>query len=193
MREILWRAESFGDICGIITAQFAYGTALLRADEASRDEAIEVLEHARANIVKHNVMATNLMPAIAADLAIDAARKGRRDEAIDDLRALIALHMDRGVRVEIGCTGEALVKLLIDRGGADDFVEAHCIVDEWRLRRPDIPAADLWWLKSRALLAKAEGDLARHAELATEYLELCEKLDARGLLAEARRMVNMGG
>src|SRR5205823_1955987 len=30
MREALRRAEAFGDICGIITAQFAYGTAILR-------------------------------------------------------------------------------------------------------------------------------------------------------------------
>jgi adenylate cyclase len=192
MRDAVRRAESFGDICGIITAQFAYGTALLRADEASRDKAVEVLERARANIARHNVMATNLMPAISADLGIDAARKGRRDEAIHELRTLFARHMDGGLRAEIGCAGEALVTLLIDRGRADDFAEANHIVDEWLVRRPGIPAADLWWLKSRAFLAKAEGDSARYAELAREYVELCEKLDARGLLAEARRMVDTG-
>jgi adenylate cyclase len=192
MRETLRRAESFGDICGIITAQFTYGTALLRADNASRDEAIEVLERARASIVKHKVMATNLMPAIGADLAIDAARKGRGDEAIDELRDLFAVHMARGVRVEVGCTGEALVGLLIDRGGTADFAVAHQIVDEWQVRSPGIPAADLWWLKSRALLAKSEGDLDGYGELAKQYLELCEKLDARGRLAEAREMVGTG-
>jgi adenylate cyclase len=190
MREAVRRAESFGDICGIITAQFAYGTALLRADDATRDEAIEVLERARNSIMRHKVMATNLMPAIGADLAIDAARKGRRDEAIDDLRALFALHTNSGVRVEVGCTGEALVKLLIDRGATADLAEAHRIVDEWRALRPSIPAGNLWWLKSRALLAKAEGDLGRYAELAKEYLELCEKLDARGRLADARQMAS---
>jgi adenylate cyclase len=192
MREALRRAESFGDICGIITAQFAYGTALLRADDASRDEAIEVLERARASIVKHKVMTTNLMPAIGADLAIDAAPKGRRDEAIYDLRTIFALHMDSGIRVEVGCTGEALVTLLIDRGATDDFAEAHRIVDEWEARRPGIPATDLWWLKSRALLAKAGGDWDGYAEMATRYLDLCEKLDARGRLAEARQMVRAG-
>jgi adenylate cyclase len=189
MRETLRRAESFGDICGIITAQFAYGTALLRADDAARAEAIEVLERARAGIVKHKVMATNLMPAIAADLAIDAARKGRRNEAIDDLRALVAIHMASGVRMEVGCTAEALVKLLIDRGEPEDLAEAHQIIDEWLVRRPAIPAADLWWLKSRAALAKAEGDSDGYDELAAQYLLLCENLDARGRLAEARRMV----
>ncbi len=68
--------------------------------------------------------------------------------------------------------------------------EAHRIVDQWQARRPGIPALDLWWLKSRALLAKAEGDSDGYAELAKQYLELCETLDARGRLDEARRMVS---
>jgi adenylate cyclase len=192
MREALRRAELFGDICGIITAQFAYGTVLLRANDTSPEEAIAVLKRARANIIKHKVMGTNLITVIGADLAIDAARKGRRDKAIDELRALFALHMDCGVRVEVGCTGEALVRLLIDRGGPDDFAEGHRIVDEWQVRRPGIPATELWWLKSRALLAKAEGNIDDYAALAQQYLELCERLDARGRLAEARRMVGAG-
>jgi adenylate cyclase len=191
MREALRRAESFGDVCGIIAAQFAYGTVLLRADDASREEAIEMLERARGSIAKHKIQ-THLMTAIGADLAIDAARNGRRDEAIDDLRALFALHMNSGVRMEVGCTGEALVRLLLDRGTTEDFAESHRIVDEWQARRPGIPATDLWWLKSRALIAEAEGDGDGYTELAAQYLELCEKLDARGRLAEARQMVSAG-
>jgi adenylate cyclase len=192
MREAVRRAESFGDICGIIDAQFACGTVLLRARNTSREEAIDMLRRARASIEKHEVQ-TNTMTAIVADLAIDAARNGRRDEAIDDLRALFALHVDSGIRFEVGCTAEALVKLLIERAHIADFTEAHCIVEDWRTQRPGIPAADLWWLKSRALLADAEGDLGAYAELAAEYHELCEKLDARGRLAEARRMARTGG
>jgi adenylate cyclase len=187
-REALRRAESFGDICGVITAQFAYGAALLRADEARRDEAIEVLHAARERIAKYRVMTTNLMPAISADLALDAARRGQRDEAIDDLRALFTVHAECGVQAEVGCAGEALVTLLIDRATPDDLAEAHCIVDGWRERRLGIPAADLWWLKSRALLAEAEGDSTGYAELSAQYLALCRKLDARGRLVEAYRM-----
>ena len=137
-------------------------------------------------------MATNLMPALSADLSMEAARNGRRDEAIDELRNVFSLHMDGGLRAEIGCAGDALVKLLIDRGEAEDFAEVRALLDDWKVRRPDIPAADLWWLKSRALLAEAEGDSDLYAELSKEYLALCEKLDARGLLAEARRMVGTG-
>ena len=40
MRDALRRAESFGDISGIIAAQWAYGTVLLRAEKGPTDEAI---------------------------------------------------------------------------------------------------------------------------------------------------------
>ena len=98
--------------------------------------------------------------------------------------------MTGGSRVLVGCAGEVLVGLLIERGSADNLSEAHRIVDHWQDRRPGIPALDLWWLKSRALLAKSEGDFGGYAELATQYLSLCERLDARGRLDEARQMVN---
>jgi adenylate cyclase len=189
MRDTLRRAESFGDICGIIDAQFGYGTVLLRTRHAFRDEAIDVLGRARASIEKHEVQ-TSTMTAIVADLAIDAARNGRRDEAIDDLRAVFAFHMDNGIRVEVGLVGEALVRLLIDRGGTDDLAEAHRIVDEWQFQRPGIPATDLWWLRSRAWIAKAERNFGEYIYQAKQYLELCVRLDARGRLAEARRMVS---
>jgi adenylate cyclase len=188
MLDALRHADSFGDICGIITAQCAYGTVLLRAKNASHDEAIDVLDRAQANIQKHEVF-TIALATIGADLAVDAARSGRRDEAIDNLRTSFLLHTNRGFRVFAGCTGETLVELLIERGAIDDLTEARRIVDEWQAQRPDIPALDLWWLKSRALLAKAEGDSDAYVELANQYLGLCEKLDAHGRLAEARRMV----
>jgi adenylate cyclase len=189
LRDALRRADSFGDICGIITAQCAYGSVLLRAENALHDEAIDVLHRAHANIQKHKVF--SLVVAITdVDLAVDAARRGRRDEAIDDLRTSFLLHTSGGFRVFAGCAGEALVELLIERGSIDDLTEAHQIVAEGQTRRPGIPALDLWWLKSRALLAKVEGESDGYAELATQYLELCEKLDARGRLDEARQMVN---
>jgi adenylate cyclase len=188
LREALRRAESFGDISGIVPTQFAYGTALLRTGNVSYDAAIAVLETARAGIQKHGIL-TYLLPIIDADLAVDAVRNGRRDQAIDQLRALYALHISRGHRVVVGNAGEALVMLLVDRGATGDLAEAHRIVDEWQVRRTGVPALDLWWLKSRALVAEAEGDRDGYADVAAQYLELCEKLDARGRLTEAHRMV----
>jgi len=189
VREALRRAESFGDISGIIPAQYSYGIALLRAEDGSPDEAIEMLERVRTSVQKHKIF--NFAAAtIDAVLEIDAAHKGQPDEAIDVLRASFSLHMASRSRLFVGCPGEALVGLLIERGSTDDLIEAHRIVNEWKAQRPGIPALDLWWLKSRALLAKSEGDSEGYAELAAQYLELCEKLDARGRLDEARQMVS---
>jgi adenylate cyclase len=188
-REALRCAESFGDISGIIPAQYSYGIALLREENGSPDEAIDLLERVRTSVQKHK-MFTFAAPTIDAVLEIAAAHKGQPDEAIDVLRASFSLHMASRSRLFVGCPGEALVGLLIERGSTDDLIEAHLIVDEWKAQRPGIPALDLWWLKSRALLAKSEGDFGGYAELAKQYLSLCEKLDARGRVAEARRMVN---
>ena len=190
VREALRRAESVGHISEIILAQMACGKVLLRVEDAALNEAIDVLHKAHANIRKHKSL-TIALPVVGADLAIDAARHGRIDEAIDELDATFAVQMSGGSRVFVGSAGEALVGLLIERGSTDDLTEAHRIVDHWQDSRPGIPALDLWWLKSRALLAKVEGHSEGYAELATQYLELCEKLDARGRLDEARQMVNL--
>jgi adenylate cyclase len=189
MRNVLRRAESFGDVFGIIAAQWAYASALLRSGGQCRDEAIELLERVRASIAKHKVWRLALTTVVP-DLALDAARRGKRDEAIAELRESVAVQMTGGSPVFAGCAGEALVELLVDRGTVDDLAEANRIVDQWQTRRPGPPALDLWWLKSRAILARARGDVERYAELATQYLELCRMVDARGRFAEARRMVD---
>ncbi|OBJ26455.1 adenylyl cyclase [Mycobacterium colombiense] len=189
MREALRRAESFGEVSGIIAATWAYGTVLLRAEGSSRDEAIDLLERARVMIRKHNLEGLGLTT-IDSDLALDAARSGRIDEAIDNLRPTFWQHFESGSRAFVGCAAEALVGLLVDRGSVEDRIEAHRIVGRWQLRRPGIAAPDLWWLKSRALLARAEGDSDDCVALSKTYLEFCEKLDARGRLPEARRMLD---
>jgi adenylate cyclase len=58
-------------------------------------------------------------------------------------------------------------------------------LDPERLR----PGLDLWRLKCRAMVTRAEGNDAAYAELARQYLELAERLDARGCVDNARRMV----
>ena len=189
VREVLQRAEEFGDISGILAAQYSYGMTLLQAESGSPDDALDVLERVRLGVERHK-MFTFAAATVDAVLETDAARKGKLDEAIDVLRASFALHMSSGSRVFVGSSGEALVGLLIERGSTDDLAEAHRIVDQWPPERLNIPALDLWWLKSRALLAGAEGNSDYYTKLANQYLQLCEKLDARGRLPEARRMAN---
>ncbi len=189
MCRALERAESFGDICGVIAAQAAYGTALLRARNSARDVAINILKQARTNIENRNIYAVALAT-VAVDLAMEAARCGELDEAIDDLRKSFALQLSGGFQLLAGYSGESLVELLIQRGTADDIAEAQSVVAHSRARRASIPAMDLWWLRSRAMLAKTAGDVEGYADLAGQYLELCIRLDARGRIDKAREMLS---
>ncbi|OBF72114.1 adenylyl cyclase [Mycobacterium sp. 852002-51613_SCH5001154] len=188
-REALRCGESLGDVSGIIATLWAHGSALLRTENTSRDEAIDLLDRARVLIEEHKLHHIG-MTSIAADLAVDAARRGRIHEAIDDLRPTFLRHSESGSPVFVGCTAEALIELLVERGSVEDLREARDIVGRWHVRRPGIAATDLWWLKSRALLARAEGRPDQYAELSKAYLESCNKLDARGRQPEARRMVD---
>ena len=106
---------------------------------------------ARNHPEAQNVAQFALRPLVGADLAIDAARKGQRDEAIDVLRALfLTAHEQRACRVFVGCPGEALSRAShrtrIRRRPRREPPNRR------RVDRPDaplgIPALDLWWLKS---------------------------------------------
>ncbi|KUI27156.1 adenylyl cyclase [Mycobacterium sp. IS-1742] len=185
--EALRRAESFGDMSALIAAQWTAGAVLLRTQNAPSGGDVHLLEQAQDSIRKRRLLVVGLA-AIAADLAVDAARKGRRDGAIAELRAVFDVHMTSGTRLFAACAAEALTEILLARGAADDLAEAHRVVVRWLDRRPDIPALDLWWLKSRALLANARGDRSGYMQWAGRYLDLCERLDARGRIPHARRL-----
>lgn len=188
MRDALRRAEAFGDRFGIIAAQWVYGVVLLRSDPASRVEVIGVLERARANIERHSLQSFAL-GIIVAELAEDAAMGGRRYEAIERLNTQVAMHSSDAPFLYFPCAAEPLIELLTERGRPADLQEAHRLIEFWRVRRSNAPAMDLWWLKSLALLAEANGDSRAYLELAQQYLESCEELGATERIAEAERLI----
>jgi adenylate cyclase len=189
-REALHQAIAFGDNFGLVSALWAHGTILLRADPTARAEAIGLLQEARAGIERHGIQ-TFLLCSAMADLAVDSARKGAHDEAIDEARRTYRRELDAGSPPMIGRTAETFIELLLDRGSSADAAEAHRVAAEvagMRLPSP-VAAVDLFRLKCRAMVAKADGDAADYADLAKRYLGLVEQLDARGRLTEARTMV----
>jgi adenylate cyclase len=189
VREALRRAESLGDILGLVAAQFSYGTVLMRAGRAFRDDAAAALRRAHASILKRRLSRMTLS-SISAELAGYATSREERDEAIDDLRRLLAQGIDNRSMLFVGHPSEALIELLIARATVDDMREAHRILEQWEACRPGIATLDLWWLRSRALVAMADGDPAGFRELAGQYLTLCEKTQARGRLAGARHLLD---
>jgi len=189
-REALLQTRAFGDNFGIVSALWAHGTVLLRADPAARAEAIGLLEEARAGIERHGIQ-TFLWCSVAADLAVDCALKGAQDDAIDTARRAYRSPLGAGSPPMIGRTAETLIELLLDRGSPADVAEARSVataVADMRLPAP-VAAIDLCRVKCRLMVSRSEGDAAGYAGLAPQYLAMVERLDARGRLAEARQMV----
>lgn len=186
IREALRAAEALGESSGIVCAQWSHGTAVLRAGRGSGEEAVEELRQAQSFIDEHRSM-TLLRPSITADLAIDAVRNGERGQALEDLRSGYARSVDAGSLLFLGYLGEALVATLVEGGSVDELTEAQRIVEQWQQLRPGAEALDLWWLRSRALLARARDDARGYAALSAQYLDLCEKVDARGRFDHAGR------
>ena len=189
-REALLQARAFGDNFGVVSALFAHGTVLLRADSGARAEAIGLLEEARAGIERHGIQ-TFLWCSVVADLAVDSARKGALEDAIDAARRAYRSPFGAGSPTMIGRTAETFIELLIDRGSAQDAAEARSVaatVADMRLPSP-VAAVDLCRLKCRLMVSKSEGDASGYADLAGQYLALVERLDAHGRLAETRQMI----
>lgn len=190
MSGALERAESFGDRFGIIAAQWTYGTLLLSTDPDRRGAAIGLLERARAGILTHKIQ-NFAMAVIEPQLGLDWARRGRREEAIEMLRARVALHRCDATLFHYPGPAEALCELLIARDGPGDLREAEDLLEFWGEHTPGTAPMDLWMLRVRALLAAARGHSQEYRTLSYSYLVACETVPAGGRLGEARRMAAM--
>jgi adenylate cyclase len=180
-REALNRAEAFGDNFGLVLGLWACGLTLLREDPRSAPEAIDLLERAREIILKHGIASIALAP-IESDLALVAAQRGERDNAIERMRSVIRIQIEDSYLTFFGVSTAAFVQLLTDRGSVDDLAEATMLVQvvEANAAGSDLPALDYCVKHCRMLLAKANGDDNAYADAAVGYRDVSERLDARG-------------
>ena len=177
-RAALKRAEAFGDNFAIAAALWACGTILLRFDRRSAQTAVEYLERARNIIVNHRVLAVALAP-IEADLAVERARAGGRDEAIETLRSLIHRQITQSDTTFFTVSTSAFVQLLTDRGRSEDVAEATALVETMEKQALQIPVAafQLGVAFCRLVVDSAMGD---NATAAARYSEIAQHAGARG-------------
>ena len=184
-RDALLAAESFGDAYGLALTRWAHGTALLWSRDPDRITGLDLLHQSRSGGMDIGGALSD------AEMAAEMARQGRRDEAIDILRAEIQSEMDLGNILYVGYPIAVLVELLVGGRARDDMASARDIVAQYeaRLRAVPVPFLQLWPLQCRVLLANAVGDAAGYAETVRQYHSLAEELDARGHLATAQRFL----
>jgi class 3 adenylate cyclase len=187
----LQNAERSGDDHAVTLARMTLGLALLHRPTASeRDRGLTLLGEVSEAFLRPGHYLCEL-PIINVYLARERARRGDRDQAIPLMRAAVD-HLFREGRLvawAVPATG-ALVETLIERGADADVVEAESAIE----RLADSPAdeglviREIWSLRLRALLARAQGDAAAHAHFRDRYRDMATTLGFEGHIAWAEAM-----
>src|SRR6476469_1346225 len=173
--EIIERSsEDFAVGC----ARWALGLALVHRDaRAERERGLAVLAQVRDMCLRGRFYQYSLA-AVDVDTSRERASRGDRDGAIPLLRGAVDDLFHRG---QLGyCTGATafLVETLLERGAGDDVAEAEAAIA--RLAAvPDgdgLVAREVWLLRMRALLARAQGDEPAYRNNRDRYRAMATEL-----------------
>ncbi len=83
-----------------------------------------------------------------------------------------------------------LVNALLERGADGDVSEAEAAIERLAAAPTDdgVVARDIWLLRLRALLARAQGDAAEYAHLRDRYRTMAKTLEFEGHIAWGEAM-----
>ncbi|WP_083407246.1 AAA family ATPase [Mycolicibacterium rutilum] len=185
-------AERSGDDMAVAFDRVILGLALAHRDsEAERDRGLRLLTEVR-DVLEHESHNLSELRLVNVYLAREQARHGDRDQAIVQIRAALDQLVCEGQLLSWGIPATAvLVETLLDRGGDGDVCEAEVALE----RLAAVPVLDglairdVWLLRSRALLARAQGDRATYRELACGYRRTAERFGYEGHLRWAAAML----
>ena len=184
-------AERSGDDLALTLARMTLGLALVhRPTAAERDRGQKLLAEV-SDVFSRRGYALSDLPLVNVYSARETARRGDRDDAIPLMRVATD-HLFREGRLLIhgvAATG-VLVETLLDRGADADMAEAQAAIT----RLADAPAddgvviRDIWLLRLRALLARAQGDDDAYRDLRDRYRAMVTTLGFEGHIAWAEAM-----
>ncbi len=184
-------AQRSGNDMALAFARMALGVALVhRQTAAERDRGQALLAEVSDEFTRH---AHNLgdRPLVDVYVARERAQRGDRDEAIALMCDAVDNLVREGQLLSWGtpATG-VLVETLLDRAAEGDLAEAEAAVERLAAAPTDQDLAirDIWLLRLRALLARAQGDAAAYADLRDRYREMANSLGFEGHIAWADAM-----
>ena len=191
IEDALQIAERSSDDLALAFARMALGVALVhRHTDAERDRGHEAPGRGqRQRSCAGDTSCANCR-FVDVYLARERARRGDRDDAIPLMRAA-ADHLFREGRLlpwGIPATG-VLVETLLDRGADGDVAEAEAAIERLAAAPADegLVMRDIWLLRSRALLARAQGDEAAYRDYRDRYRDMATSLASRGISRGPRR------
>lgn len=131
------------------------------------------------------------LPIVEVYVARETARQGNHDAALPVIRAA-ADHLFRQEHLLLwGIPATAvLVETLLDRAADGDVAEAEAAIDRSAVVAADegLLLRDLWWLRLRALLARARGDGVAYTRLRGDYRSMAKTLGYEGHIAWAETL-----
>jgi adenylate cyclase len=189
MTEILSEAEQTGEDVAFGLAKSNVAFALLHSDSDSRAYALELLAQVRDLALRRRFSRTAI-PMIDTFVAQDRALRGDLDGAVDLSRAVVAEEIDGGGAIFVPMATNVLVEALLQRGTDGDVQEAHSAVDRLAAVEiePGLVLYDIWILRMRAQLARAQGEDAMYREHRDRYRKRATELGFAGHMAWAEAM-----
>jgi hypothetical protein len=194
MREIedaLGIVERSGDDFALAQVRMTLGVALVhRHTAAERDRGQKLLAEVSDVLVRLGY-GLHELPIVDVYLARERARRGDRDDAIPLIRAAVDGLFNEGPLLSWGiqATG-VLVETLLDRGADADVAEAEAAIDRLAAAPADagLVIRDVWLLRLRALLARAQGDEAAYRDYRDRYRAMATSLGFEGHMQCAEAM-----
>jgi hypothetical protein len=195
MREIddaLRIAERSGDDLAVSNARGTLGMALVHRHTAGeRDRGQTLLAELSEVLLGQGYLLAEL-PMINVYVARERARRGEFDDAIPLMRAAVD-HLFRQGQLLLGwgvpATG-VVVQTLLDRGADGDVAEAQAAIERLAAAPADegLVIREIWLLRLRALLARAQGDAVAYADFRDRYRDMAKALEFEGHIAWADAM-----
>ena len=184
-------AERSGDDLALAFSWAITGMSLVhRRTAAERGQGHKILAEVSDTFLRrrHNLCD---LPLINVYTARERARRGDCDDAIPLMRVAVD-HIFRQGRLlvwGIAVTG-VLVETLLDRGAANDVIEAEAAIERLAAMPTDdgLALRDIWLLRVRALLARAHGDAASYAHFRDRYRDMAKSLGFEGHIGWAETM-----
>lgn len=193
IKDALRIAERSGDDMAVAFAGVILGLALVhRRTDAEREHGRQLLTEIAEVFLRrqHNLSELRLVNMY---VARELARREDHDAAIPLMVTALDQLIHEGQLLSWGIPATAvLVEALLDRRADGDVAQAESAIDRLADATGDdgIAVRDIWLLRMRALLARAEGDDVAYQSLAAEYRAMAESLGFEGHKAWATAMVD---
>jgi class 3 adenylate cyclase len=180
--EALASTERSSEDFALGLARWALGMALVHRDSpAERERGLAVLGQVR-DMGLHGRFYQFSLAVVDVYTARELARCGDRDGAIPQICAAIDDLFRSGPLSYCVAPTSVLVETLLERGANGDVIDAEAAIERLAAAPADegLVIRDIWLLRLRALLARAQGDDARYRDYRDRYRAMATSLGFDG-------------